>query len=65
MPCSKGRAFHFVEDLTPMERKTDQYGSVYWQCLKCGWASKPLPPEEQQKTPPPHQCTGRKSDTWF
>jgi hypothetical protein len=48
-----------------MERKTDQFGNVYWQCVKCDWASPPLPPDEQQETPPAHQCTGHKRDTWF
>jgi hypothetical protein len=48
-----------------MERKTDQFGNVYWQCLKCGWTSSPLPPQQQSETPPVHQCSDDKRDTWF
>jgi len=64
--CPARKAGRFIlQDLRQMERKTDQFGNIYWQCVKCRWTSPALPPEQQQETPPPHHCTGRKRDTWF
>ena len=71
MPRSQGGAFHFLRLSRRhrlqerMERKTDQFGNIYWQCINCGWTSPALPPQQSQETPPPHNCTGRKRDTWF